>query len=82
MNLTNRSELNNLQVRLNLWQLLKKSWAELSSVYLQSLVERMPRVFEAVRATKGGHFDEAKDLKKFFLFFGLICIFQEDLYLV
>ena len=40
-----------------LWQLLQESWAELYSVYLQSLVERMLRIREAV---KGGHFDESK----------------------
>ncbi len=44
----------------HLWQLLQESWAELSSVYLQSLVERMLRICEAVIAAKGGHFDESK----------------------
>ena len=38
----------------------RKAGAELSSVYLQSLVERMPRICEAVIAAKGGHFDESK----------------------
>ena len=42
------------------WQLLEESWAELSSVYLQSLEERMPRICEAVIVAKGGHFDESK----------------------
>ena len=37
------------------WQLLQKSWVELSSVYLQSLMERMPRIYEAV-ITKRGSF--------------------------
>ena len=44
----------------HLWQLLQESWAKLPSVYLQSLAERMPRIYEAVIATKGGHFDESK----------------------
>ena len=44
----------------HLRQLLQESWTELSSVYLQSLVERMQRICEAVIATKGGHFDESK----------------------
>ena len=37
----------------HLWQLLLEIWAELSTVYLQSLVERMSRIFEAVIVTKG-----------------------------
>ena len=36
-----------------LWHLLQESWAGLSSVYLQSLMERMPRICEAVIAAKG-----------------------------
>ena len=43
-----------------LWQILQESWAELSSVYLESLVERRPRICEEVIAAKGGHFDESK----------------------
>ena len=43
----------------HLWQLLPKSWVELSSVYLQSL-ESIPRICEAVIATKEGQFDEWK----------------------
>ena len=42
------------------WQLLQESWAELPSVYLQLLVERIPRICEAVMAAKGGHFEESK----------------------
>ena len=48
------------------WQLLKKSWSELNSVYLQYLVEKMPRICEAVIE---GHFDESK-VKEFLCFFG------------
>ena len=44
----------------HLWQLLQESWAELSSVYLQSLVERMPRIGEAEITDKRAHFDESK----------------------
>ena len=59
-----------------LWQILQKlkikllqeSWAELSSVYLQSLVERMPRICETVIGAKGGHFDDLKVLRIFFVF--------------
>ena len=36
-----------------LWQLLP----EIYSVHIQSLVERIPRICEAVLAAKGGHFD-------------------------
>ena len=41
----------------HLWKFLQESWAELSSVYFQSLVERMPRICEVVIVAKGGHFD-------------------------
>ena len=40
----------------HLWQLLQEIWAELSSVYFQSLVERMPRVCEVMIAARGGSF--------------------------
>ena len=36
----------------HLWQLLQESWAELFSVYLQSLGRRMLRICEAVIAAK------------------------------
>ena len=49
------------------WQLLQESWTELSSVYLQSLVERMPRICEAVIVAKGGYFVESK-VKKVVVF--------------
>ena len=51
------------------WQLLQESWAEVSSVYVQSFEERMARICEAVIVTKGGHFDESEVLKVFFLYF-------------
>ena len=60
------------------WQLLLESWAELSSVYFQSLVERIPRICEAVIAAKGGHFDESK----VFLYYFVFNVVLEDLYLV
>ena len=44
----------------HLWQLLQESWAELSSVCIQSLMERMQRICEAVIAAKWGYFDETK----------------------
>ena len=37
----------------HLWQLLLESWEDLSSVYLQSLEEKMPRICEAVIVVKG-----------------------------
>ena len=52
----------------HLWQLMQENWVEQFSVYLQSFVERMPRIYEAVIAAKGGHFDESK-VKDFFCFF-------------
>ena len=42
----------------HVWQFIRKSWAKLSSVYLQSEVERMLRICEAMIVTKEGHFDE------------------------
>ena len=54
----------------HLWPLLQESYAELSSVYLQSLVEEMPRICEAVIAVKKGHFDESKS--SFCVFWWLI----------
>ena len=50
----------------HLWQLLQESWAELSSVYLQSLVERIPRICEAVITAKGGHILMNQKFKKWF----------------
>ena len=38
----------------HLWQHLQESWAE------QSLMERMPRICQAVIAAKGSCFDESK----------------------
>ena len=43
-----------------LWHLLQQSWAEQSSVYVQSLVERMQRICEAGIMVKGGNFEESK----------------------
>ena len=63
-----------------LLQLLHESWAELSSVKLQSLVERTTRICEAVIAAKGGHFNKSK--VKEFLKICISNVAQEDLYLV
>ena len=38
------------------WQLWQESWEELSSIYLQSLVERIPRICVAVIVAKRGSF--------------------------
>ena len=50
----------------NLWQL----WVEVCSVYLQSLVEKMPRIYEAVIVAKGAILMMEK--KCFVFFLGLI----------
>ena len=42
----------------HLWQLLQKSWAELSSVYQQSLEKNAENLWSSYIATKGSHFDE------------------------
>ena len=39
--------------------LLQENWAELSSVYLWSLVKRMSGIREAVITAKEGYFDES-----------------------
>ena len=44
----------------HLWQLLQESWAELFSIYFQSLMERILRIWEAVIVALGGDFDEWK----------------------
>ena len=51
------------------WQLLQESWAELSSVYSQSLFERMSRICESMIAAIRGPLDEWKDWQVFFCFF-------------
>ena len=45
---------------IHLLQLLQESWAEISSVYFHSLVERIPRICEEEIAATGGYFDESK----------------------
>ena len=52
---------------IHFWQLLKKSWAELSLADLQPLAERILKSCKVVTAAKKGHFDESKD-KEFFVF--------------
>ena len=44
----------------HLWPLLQESWAEQFSVHLQSLMERMLRIYEAEIVARGGHFDISK----------------------
>ena len=44
----------------HVWQLLQGTWAELFSVSLKSLMERMPRICEALITAKEGHFAESK----------------------
>ena len=56
----------------HLWQLLKKSPAELFSVYLQPFVKRRLTICEVVIVAKWGHFDKSKVLEVFYAFF--ICI--------
>ena len=52
MNLSEKSGLKNPRAA-HLEQLLRKSWEELYSVYLQSLMERTSIICEAVIAAKG-----------------------------
>ena len=52
----------------HLEQLLQESRAEQSSIYIQSLLERMPTICETVIAAKEGRFDEWK-IEDFFVFF-------------
>ena len=47
INLAEKRKLNNAQERPTNGQLLLESWEELNSVYLQSLVERMPTICES-----------------------------------
>ena len=56
MNGSEKSELNKPQVQLTSDTLERR----LFSVYLQFLVERMPKICEVVIVAKGGHFDELK----------------------
>ena len=53
------------------WRLYQESSAELSAVYIQSSVERMPRICGAVIETKEDHFNEWKieELFRVFLFY-------------
>ena len=59
MNLIEKSELNKPQVQLtsgNSWRKARNNYL----VYLQSLMERMLRICEAVIVAKVSHFDESK----------------------
>ena len=60
MNLIEMTYLNKNKIVAHLLQHLQESRAELFSVYLQFLVERMPRIYEAVIAAKEGNFDDSK----------------------
>lgn len=44
----------------NLWNILKEEWTKIKSTTLDKLVERMPRLCQAVIKSKGHHFDEKK----------------------
>ena len=57
------------------WQLSPENWAELFSVYLQSLVERMQRICEVVIVAKVGCFDES-NIKEVFLWFLVYFLFN------
>ena len=61
------------------WQILLESWVELSSVYLQCLMERMAWICEGVIAANGGHFELSKFQEFcFILFFRLISIYYDS----
>ena len=44
----------------HLWQHLQQIWKELYSVYLQSLVDRISRIYEEVVEAKEDHFNKSK----------------------
>ena len=68
--LIEKPELNNLPSRLRFGNSFKK-WVEQTSVYPQSLVEKMPRIYKAVIAVI---LKNEKFKKSFEFFFCLICI--------
>ena len=71
MSLMEKSELNKPQALLTSGKSCRKAEQNISSVYLQSLVEKMKRIFEVV---KKDHFDKEFLRFFFFVFFSLICI--------
>ena len=44
----------------HLWELLQKSWTTIKSEKLKKLLDRMPRLVQAVIAARGGYIDEKK----------------------
>ena len=42
------------------WQLLQEAWQNISPDFLMKLINRMPRICEAVIKAKGGYFEESK----------------------
>lgn len=44
----------------HLWQCLEQAWYNLEPEKMQKLVERLPRICQAVIKAKGGHFDEKR----------------------
>ena len=41
-----------------LWQYLQEEWGQINSDYLLKLLNRMPKICNAVIKAKGGYFDE------------------------
>ena len=60
----------------HLCQFLPKSWTEVTSVYLQSLVEIMPKISNVGIATKGGLISMNQKIGKFLCFFLLFFLFN------
>ena len=44
----------------HLWEMLQKSWTTIQSEKLKKLLDRMPRLVQAVIAARGGYIDEKK----------------------
>lgn len=44
----------------HLWQLLQEAWQNMSPDFLMKLINRMPRICEAVIKAKGAYFEESK----------------------
>jgi len=44
----------------NLWDILQQEWQKISNDYLSLLIDRMPRICNAIIKAKGGYIDETK----------------------
>ena len=56
------------------WHLLQKSWAEQSSIYVQSLVKRILRICEAMIDTQEGQFDDTLWFNLYLIWLRKTCV--------